>query len=88
MKKQKKADLLPYSPAWEKYFEKEKAGLAKLLKSNLSQIHHIGSTAITSIHAKPTLDILVEVHTLDGITAFKDEFERAGLISKDYFDVD
>ncbi len=87
MTKQTKIELVPYSPAWKKYFEKEKAGLTGLLRSNLIEVHHIGSTAINSIAAKPTLDILVEVHTLDGIQAFQDEFKRAGLIWQDDFDI-
>ncbi|MFT6068065.1 MAG: GrpB-like predicted nucleotidyltransferase (UPF0157 family) [Bacteriovoracaceae bacterium] len=87
MTKQTKIELVPYSPAWKKYFEKEKAGLKKLLRSNLLEVHHIGSTAISSIAAKPTLDILVEVHTLDGIEAFQDEFKRSGLIWQDDFDI-
>ena len=77
--KQPKIDLVPYSHAWKKYFAKEKAGLKKLLKNNLIEAHHIGSTAISNIKAKPTLDILVEVHTLDGIKAFQEEFKSAGL---------
>jgi GrpB-like predicted nucleotidyltransferase (UPF0157 family) len=86
MMNHKNVELVAYSPAWKKYFEKEKLGLTKLLRNNLVEVHHIGSTAITSIVAKPTLDILVEVHTLDGIEAFKSEFERAGLILTDEFD--
>lgn len=78
--KQTKIELVPYSPAWKKYFEKESAGLKKLLRNNLIEAHHIGSTAISNIKAKPTLDILVEVHTLDGIAAFQEEFKNAGLI--------
>lgn len=85
---QKKIELVPYSPILGKYFEKEKMGLKKLLKNNFIEAHHIGSTAISSIVARPTLDILVEVHTLDGIEIFQSEFERAGLIAIDEFDKD
>lgn len=84
----KKIELVPYSPAWKKYFEKEKSLLTKLLRSNLIEIHHIGSTAISAIVAIPTLDILVEVHTLDGIEQFKDEFERAGYLLESKNDTD
>jgi GrpB-like predicted nucleotidyltransferase (UPF0157 family) len=88
MENNRKIELVPYSPMWRKFFEKEEATLKRLLKGNLIQAHHIGSTAITSIVAKPTLDILAEVHTLDGIEVFKDEFERAGLTWKGEFGIE
>ena len=71
----------------EEIFWKRRSGAKKILRNNLIEVHHIGSTAIASITAKPTLDILVEVHTLDGIQVFRDEFERAGLTWKDDFDI-
>ena len=83
----RKIELVAYSPAWKKYFQKEEVLLKKLLRNNLVQVHHIGSTAISSIVAKPILDILVEVHTLDGIELFRAEFERAGLVWKGEFGI-
>ncbi|MDD0851715.1 GrpB family protein [Halobacteriovorax sp. GB3] len=74
----RKVELVPYSPVWKKFFEKESVALSKILRSNLVSNFHIGSTAIESIVSKPTLDVLCVVHTLDGIELFKDEFERAG----------
>ncbi len=79
-------EFIPYSPHLKKYFEKERRGLEKVLKTNLIQVHHIGSTAISSIVAKPILDILVEVHTLDGIELFKSEFAHLGLTLQEGFD--
>jgi GrpB-like predicted nucleotidyltransferase (UPF0157 family) len=76
-------NLVPYSPVWKKYFLKEEEVLKSLLRKNLIQAHHIGSTAIPNICARPTLDVMAVVHTLDGIELFKDEFLRAGLIEKE-----
>lgn len=63
---------------WSAFFKKECELLHKILRNNLIDVHHIGSTAIPSILAKPTLDIMCVVHTLDGIEKFRDEFERVG----------
>jgi len=82
----KTAAFVPYNPILKKYFEKEALGLKKLLRNNFVNAHHIGSTAITTIVARPTLDILVEVHTLDGIEVFQSEFESVGLIRQYDFD--
>lgn len=81
----RKVELVPYSPIWEKYLEKEEQNLRNILRNNLIEVIHVGSTAIPTISAVPTLDILCVVHTLDGISLFKNEFERRGLSwRKDY----
>lgn len=79
--KTRKIELVPYTPMWQEYYLKECRTLEKILRNNVINIYHIGSTAIPAICAKPTLDILCVVHTLDGITAFADEFEKLGLKS-------
>lgn len=78
----RKVELVPYSPVWEKYFQKESKNLSKVLRNNLVEVHHIGSTAIPKILAKPILDILCVVHTMDGIDLFKNEFQKIGLTWK------
>lgn len=70
--------LVPHTSMWEKVFQKEKSSLEKLLRSNSLEIQHIGSTAITEACARPIMDILCVVHTLDGIEVFKSEFEAHG----------
>lgn len=47
-------------PAWPQRFETERAALAALLGPD-AWIHHIGSTAVPGLVAKPVVDILVEV---------------------------
>lgn len=78
----RKIELMPYTPMWKQFFLQECQALEKVLRNNSINIHHIGSTAIPSIVAKPTLDVLGIVHTLDGIEAFRDEFEKVGLTWK------
>ena len=78
-KNEKKVELVPHHPIWGKYFQKECQSLSKVLKNNIVEVHHIGSTAIPKIKAKPILDILCVVHTMDGIDLFKNEFKKLGL---------
>jgi GrpB-like predicted nucleotidyltransferase (UPF0157 family) len=75
----RKIELMPYTPMFQEFYLKECKVLEKVLRNNCIEVYHIGSTAIPGIMAKPTLDILCVVHTLDGIEAFKDEFEALGL---------
>jgi GrpB-like predicted nucleotidyltransferase (UPF0157 family) len=57
--------IVPYNPDWEMLFEKEKALIAGVLGEDLAlHIEHFGSTSVTGLAAKPTIDILVEVPNL------------------------
>lgn len=71
-------ELVEYDSIWQKIFTKEEQNLKNLLRGNLITCHHIGSTAIKTIKAIPVMDILCEVHSLDGITLFEKEFKKVG----------
>jgi GrpB-like predicted nucleotidyltransferase (UPF0157 family) len=58
--------LVPYDPAWPLMFEREKRHLLSCLPCDLvRRIEHFGSTAIPGMAAKPVIDMLVEVSSLD-----------------------
>ena len=50
--------LRPYDRRWAEDFAREAAAVTRALGSALGAIHHIGSTAIPGIHAKPIIDML------------------------------
>ncbi len=52
--------LEPYRPCWHTWYEEEAARLRAVLPDGV-KIHHIGSTAIPGICAKPIIDLLVEL---------------------------
>ena len=58
--------LVEYDPAWPAEFEKERARLAETLGEWLAgPIEHIGSTAVPGLGAKPILDIMAPVESLE-----------------------
>lgn len=58
--------IVPYDPEWPACFEQEAAFLRSALpKSLLGRIEHFGSTAVPGLSAKPIIDILVEVGSLE-----------------------
>lgn len=62
----------PPNPDWRQDFDHEAVQVAPALGNGVAHIHHIGSTAIPNIYAKPVVDLLVEVSDLeqvDGRTA-------------------
>jgi GrpB-like predicted nucleotidyltransferase (UPF0157 family) len=63
---QEEVSLVPYDPAWPQVFEAEKRHLLNCLPSELiRRIEHFGSTAIPNLSAKPIVDILAEVTSLE-----------------------
>lgn len=58
-------ELSPYSTRWPKLFEEEKQHLRSLFPETIGKIEHFGSTAVPGLWAKPVVDILVEIPSLD-----------------------
>lgn len=52
--------LTEHRDCWKSWYADEKSGLEKIIPQAV-RIEHIGSTAVSSIWAKPIIDILVEV---------------------------
>lgn len=59
-----KVEVVPHNPRWRDAFEAEAKQVAAALGENVVAIHHIGSTAIPNIYAKPVIDLLVEVRDI------------------------
>ena len=58
--------VVPYDPSWVDKFESEKASLEQLLAPwRKGPIEHVGSTAVPGLCAKPVIDIMAGVHTLE-----------------------
>lgn len=59
-------EIVPYQDAWPSMFEAERQLLGKVLAPWLcASIEHIGSTAVPGLAAKPVIDIMAPVHSLD-----------------------
>ncbi|MDR1982615.1 MAG: GrpB family protein [Holosporaceae bacterium] len=54
----KHIEVVPYNPDWPKIFEAEKEIISAALGDNCIVIHHIGSTAVPGLAAKPKIDIV------------------------------
>lgn len=64
-----KVEILTYDAAWLAQFQTEQQFLGQLLSPWLAgSIEHIGSTAIPGIAAKPIIDIMAPVHSLQAST--------------------
>ena len=58
--------IAPYDPRWPELFQQEKAYLLSCLPPEMiRRIEHFGSTAVPGLNAKPIIDMLVEVSSLE-----------------------
>lgn len=58
--------IASYDPSWPLRFEEEQADLAEAIGEwVVGGIHHVGSTAVPGLAAKPIIDILAGVRDLD-----------------------
>ena len=67
--------IADYDPAWADRFVVERERILAALGERALRIEHIGSTSVPGLAAKPIVDILVEVASLDGI-----DLEPAGYV--------
>ncbi|MCW6036785.1 GrpB family protein [Spirulina subsalsa FACHB-351] len=74
----RKVEVVAYNPQWGEMFVAEAEHIASVLGANVVAIHHIGSTAIPSIHAKPIIDLLVEVQDIGQVDEYNGAMERLG----------
>ena len=56
----KHIEVVPYNPDWPHQFTKEAAKIKLALGDNAIEIHHIGSTSVPGLNAKPIIDIILE----------------------------
>ena len=57
--------VVPYDPAWPRMFREEAAGIRQALGGCVVEIFHMGSTSVPGLAAKPVIDILPVVTSLE-----------------------
>lgn len=71
--------LSEYQPIWkERYLEEKKVIVQAIGTYNIVRIHHIGSTAVPGLLAKPTIDILVEIEDATDTSSLISAMQECG----------
>lgn len=71
-------EIVAYDPRWPIDFADERDRLRALPSNPIVDIEHFGSTAVPNLIAKPVIDILASVSTLDEANGFAGELSSAG----------
>ncbi len=67
-----------YNPVWHEIFEAEKSALRQVLGDKFIAAEHVGSTAIPGIKAKPILDMMVAIRSLDDWEWIQEPLSKLG----------
>ena len=60
-------EIVDYDPNWKNLYIDEEAKIKNILNDILISIHHIGSTSIENLKAKPIIDILAIVDDINKV---------------------
>ncbi len=74
-----KYSLVPYDPHWPQRFEELRKMLMGVFGTKALHIEHVGSTAIPGMTAKPIIDVLVIVETMEDFAQ-----EKQAMLDRDY----
>ena len=73
-----KIEVVPYNSLWPAQFESERSALLAGLGNIIDHVHHIGSTAIRGLSAKPVIDIIIEVQSFALLDRATSKLETMG----------
>ena len=70
--------VVAYDAQWPARFAEEAAHLTTVFGQELVAVHHIGSTSIPGMAAKPIIDIMPVVRRIDAVDTFNPVMETLG----------
>jgi len=74
-------EVVPYDSAWSAMFSEEDARLRQALGEIILDVHHIGSTAIPGMWAKPTIDMVVVVRDIEEVDDHNESMSAIGYVA-------
>ncbi|MGN6671530.1 MAG: GrpB family protein [Candidatus Nucleicultricaceae bacterium] len=80
-------NVVPYNPLWPSIFQEEAQRIQLALGPNCIQIHHIGSTAVKGLHAKPIIDMIPVVKNILDVDAREAQMTALGYSAKGEHDI-
>ena len=72
--------VVRYDPRWRVLFERAAEELLSLLGPSVLAVHHVGSTAVPGLCAKPILDVLVSIPNFADATKLVPALASAGYV--------
>ncbi len=73
-----KIQIEPYNPDWQRQFEQLKTELSIIFNQLSPTIEHIGSTSVSGLAAKPFIDIMVGLKSVDELDKTIEPMRKTG----------
>ena len=70
--------VIEYSPLWKNKYKEESLLIRNILADNCIAIYHIGSTSVEGLAAKPIIDIIAVVRSLEIVDTVAEKFSDIG----------
>lgn len=77
----RKIIVVPYDDKWPEMFEAESLLIRTLLGGVVKSVHHIGSTSVPGLSAKPVIDILLEVSDINELDTYNSAMASGGYVA-------
>jgi GrpB-like predicted nucleotidyltransferase (UPF0157 family) len=74
----RRVEVVAYRSEWPVRFAEEAALLRQLWGEELLELHHIGSTSVPGLAAKPIIDLLAAVPSLERLDQNNEDMARLG----------
>ena len=81
----RKVEIVPYNPSWPQMFEEESAKIKQALGENCIAVHHVGSTAVPGLSAKPVIDMIPVVLNIMKVDQVTQNMQSLGYEAKGEF---
>lgn len=78
----RKVEVRDYNADWKRQFEQAADEIQQILGEECVAIHHIGSTSVEGLAAKPVIDLMPVVRDINKVDGFNEEMERSGYEAK------
>lgn len=76
--KNRKYTIEQYNPEWKRQFETETEILRPIFSDRSISTEHIGSTAVSGLAGKPTVDILITIEKIEIADRLSEKIESVG----------
>ncbi len=84
----RKVKVVEAKDHWVEDFRQEANSLRDLLGDTVTHIHHIGSTSVPNLAAKPIIDILLEVSDLQALDDQSEKLTNIGYVAKGEYGIE
>lgn len=71
-------EVVPYDPCWEGAYLDERNFLLEMLPKSVGPFEHIGSTSVPGLAAKPKIDFIAGVYSIEEAFRLKEDVVRCG----------